>query len=408
LTPDLTTELEANSPYNIVRLIKPPPDGGPDRSGAHYQAIRSLLDQWTTTGVIAPDSTSGFYPYSQTYSAGADRVTRHGFIALGDIRDAGLFTHEATRAEVREDRSRLRLATAADLGLIFTIYSDPAQTIDRLLRDCEAGEPVVTAEQPDGSTHRLYRCADRETTERIRRHMEDFDCVIADGHHRTAAAFDAWKENGNDAWAHVMMAFFNAESPGMSMRPIHRAVTRGERWRFGDFLEGLADHFNVQELPVAELSAADLASRLEGLVRERRQKDRVAFAMITPEPELAYVVEAIPESAEEWNWPRDAQPAFRQLGTAIFEYGILRSRLGYSDTDIAEARGLDFRREATEIIDLVRHGGRHLGFILPPIPLGAVFAVAKQRRNLPQKSTYFYPKLLTGLVVNRIDTVAAE
>jgi uncharacterized protein (DUF1015 family) len=352
----MIARLEGQNRYNIARLVKAPANGGPDPTGEHYRQARALLDQWTADGALAADQGAGFYPYTQTYTLGTMRLTRHGFIALGDLRDAGLFTHEETHKHVRDDRSRLRLATAADFGLIFMIYSDLAQSVDRILRDCESGTPILVADQPDGTTHRLYRCADPESTKRIQRQMADFDCVIADGHHRTAAAFDAWKESGDDKWAFTMMAFFNAEAPGMIVLPIHRAIAPNQRWEFGEFLETLADNFDVQEIPVAGLPPSDLASRLEGMVQERRRKDRLAFGMVGPDPEIAYLVEVRPHPNPDWPWPPKSDPVCRGLATAIFETGVLRVSLGYADPDIALGKGLSFPKDAVPMIESVRAG----------------------------------------------------
>lgn len=400
----MIAQLEGQNRYNVARLVKAPADGGPDESGEHYRQARALLDQWADDGALAADLGAGFYPYTQTYTIGSKRMTRHGFIALGDLRDAGLFSHEKTHAHVRDDRSRLRLATAADFGLIFMIYSDPAQSVDRILRDCESGTPILVANQPDGTTHRLYRCTDAESMKRIQRQMTEFDCVIADGHHRTAAAFDAWKEGGNEKWAFAMMAFFNAEAPGMIILPIHRAVARNQRWRFGEFLERLADNFDVQEIPVAGMTTAELASRLEGIVQDRQEDDRVAFGMVGPNPDIAYRVETQPRPNPDWPWPEDTNPVCRSLATAIFETGVLRVSLGYAEPEIEKGWGVSYLKDAVPMIESVRAGQNQIGFVLPPTPLGAIFNVARQRQNMPQKSTFFYPKLLTGLVVNRIDT----
>lgn len=400
----MVAQLEGLNRYNIARLVKAPSGGGPDESGEHYRQARAVLDQWAAERALVADQGPGFYPYTQTYTIGNKRLTRHGFIALGDLRDAGLFTHEETHSHVREDRCRLRLATEADFGLIFMIYSDPAQSVDRILRDCESGAPVLVADQPDGTTHRLYRCADAESMRRIQRHMTEFDCVIADGHHRTAAAFDAWKKSGDEQWAFAMMAFFNAEAPGMIVLPIHRAIRRNQRWRFDDFLERLADNFDVQELPVTGMSASELAARLEGIVQERQQTDRITFGLVGPDRDIAYRVETPSRPNPDWPWPASTNPVSRSLATAVFETGVLRVSLGYAEPEIALAKDITFRKDAVAMIESVRAGDNQLGFVLPPTPLGAIFDVARQRQNMPQKSTFFYPKLLTGLAVNRIGT----
>jgi uncharacterized protein (DUF1015 family) len=401
--PAMIARLEAQSPYNVARLVKAAPDWKPDPTGEQYRWARALLDEWIAKGVVGPDDSPGFYPYTQTYSLGSNRLTRRGFIALGDLRDAGLHTHEETHPHIREDRYNLRLATAADFGLIFMIYSDPAQVIDRLIRDCEAGDPIVVADEPDGSTHRLYRCNDRERVDRIVHRMASLDCVIADGHHRTASAFDTWKTTGDESWAYAAMAFFNAESAGMTVLPIHRAVTGGRAGRFEDFLEHLADNFEVHHLPVPGRSSRQIIAQLESLVHGRQSLDKVAFGLVGPDPNMAFLVEAPRPLPANWPWPKSSTPAWRSLATAIFETGILRAVLGFSDGQIAAANGLEFTKDALTLIDWVRSGQCQLGFMLPPTSLSSIFEVARLGQNLPQKSTFFFPKLLTGLTIHRME-----
>ncbi|MEW5873710.1 MAG: DUF1015 domain-containing protein [Candidatus Zixiibacteriota bacterium] len=407
-TPEMIARLEAQSPYNIARMVKAPEGGGPDESGKHYQGARELLNHWIGERAIVADRVSGIYPYAQSYPHGNGRLTRQGFIALGDVRDAGLYTHEETHSHVREDRARLRLATAADFGLIFMIYSDPSLGIDRLLRDCLSGTPLLSASQPDGSTHHLHRCSDPDVLTRITRQMSGLDCVIADGHHRTAAAFDAWKRSGDDRFGFAMMAFFNADAPGMTVLPIHRGIVRRDGWRFESFLDALAERFDVQEIPVdPQTSDALIAGRLDGLVQDQARKERMAFGLVGPDRGRVFLLESPRRSPDDWPWPPESKPAWRQLATAVFDVGILRSVLGFKDADMSAGRDLVFSKDSAELIGLVRKGLCQAGFILPATPLGAIFEVARARQNLPQKSTFFFPKLLTGLTINRIDTLPA-
>ncbi|MBI5868165.1 MAG: DUF1015 domain-containing protein [candidate division Zixibacteria bacterium] len=405
--PAMIKRLEAQSPYNVARLVKARPDWQPDLTGEHYRRAAALMNEWITGGALVPDEGPGFYPYSQSYTVGSDRLTRWGFIALGDLRDAGVHTHEETHSHVREDRCRLRLATAADFGLIFLIYSDPAQAVDRLLRDCESGEPIFVAEQPDGSIHRLYSCRDLVRGDRVIKHMAAFDCVIADGHHRAAAAFDSWRTTQDESWAYAAMAFFNADAPGMTVLPIHRAVARDRTWRFENFLERLSDDFEVLELPAAGLSPRQVVAHLENQVQHQQHAERVAFGMIGPDPNRAFLVEAPVPLPHRWPWPANSHPSWRGLATAIFETGVLRSVLGYSDGQIDAGTGMEFTKDAAALIDWVRTERYQLGFLLPATSLASILEVARLGQNLPRKSTFFFPKLLTGLTIHRMEPVSS-
>jgi len=402
----MIARLEAQSPYNVARLIKPPPDGGPDPTGAHYERARDLFAEWVHRGVLLPDRTPGLYPYSQAYTIGDQPFMRRGFVALGDVRDAALLTHEETHPVVREDRVRLRRATAADFGIIFMIYSDPAQAIDRILRDCEQGMPLAVVDQPDGSTHRLYRCVEPERMARIVHEMTEHICVVADGHHRTAAAFDTWRLTQDEEWAYATMAFFNAEAPGMTVLPIHRAIDCGPAFNFVRFLDRLADWFEVTRIPLSDASPGGAIALLEGPLSEHLHAERVAFGMVGPPRDAGFLVAASPANLSSWPWPPQLHPACRELPTAIFETGVLRASLDYSDDEIDRGARLDFPKDAGALVSSVWSGRHQLGFLLPPTPLDAVFSVAQLGQNLPQKSTFFFPKLLSGLVVHRIDSAS--
>jgi uncharacterized protein (DUF1015 family) len=399
----LVVRLLAQSPYNIARIVVAPAGGGPDPTGDHYRRASELLQAWVSQSALTSDTGPAVYPYSQTYTVGGRRMTRRGFIALGDVRDAGLFTHEETHSHVREDRAQLRLATSSDFGLIFMIYSDTAQAIDRILRDCEDGEPIAQSEQPDGSVHRLYRCGDPQRVARILEIMEKKECVIADGHHRTAAARQTWEEKRDERWAGAMMAFFNADAPGMTVLPIHRVITNVSRLGIDEVIEKIAEYFDVALIPMPDVPYDERASFLLGLVTERARHDRVAFAMVGSPTEIGFLIEAGRSQMSTWPWPSAMPEACRTLPTAVFETGVLRAALDFSDEDIDHSARIEYPKDAGSVLEVVRRGRAQLGFLLPPTPLDAIFELARLRQNLPRKSTFFFPKLLTGLTVHRIE-----
>jgi uncharacterized protein (DUF1015 family) len=402
--PAMVAKLEAQSTYNIARIVIAPDGGGPDPTGAHYVDKARLLKEWSDSGALVADQEPGIYPYSQSYSLSGKSVTRRGFIALGDLRDATILPHEETHAHVREDRAQLRAATAADFGLIFIIYSDPSGTVDRMLRDCEEGGEILRAEQPDGSSHVLRRCTDPERIERLIRHMDDLDCIIADGHHRTAAAFDAWQAKGDERWASVMMAFFNADAPGMTVLPIHRGISCPSSWEFEETLDRLSEFFQIIHYPKPGSSPEDVVAHLQGHIAEHTRVGRVAFGMVGPDADSAYLVETPNSPTVEWPWPDAMHEQTRKLPTAIFETGVLRGALNFEGFQIDRGDRISFPRDPVSMISRVRSGELQLGFVLPSTPLDAIFAVARLRQNMPQKSTFFFPKLLTGLTVHRIET----
>lgn len=405
-TSGTVARLEAQSPYNIARIVKAPKIS-PDETGARYEEAKSFLETWVAQRALTCDAAPGVYPYSQAYSVAGERLTRHGFIALGDLRDTAIRPHEETHRHIRDDRARLRRATAADFGLVFMVYSDPSQGIDRFLRDCEATAPLLIAEQPDGSLHRLYGCSDPKRIDGIIKTMSAFDCVIADGHHRTAAAFDTWQQARDERWAFTMMAFFNAEAPGMTVMPIHRAVHLSEASRRDPLLERFSGHFDVRRYPIVERDAGGIAAQMQGLVRERGKSGRGAIAMVVRDDSAIILLET-PADTANWRWPKETSTTGRTLPTAIFETGVLRGVLQFEEHLIEAGERVEFLKDASAVVESVRSGHNQLGFVLSPTPLDAIFEMARLRENMPQKSTFFFPKLLTGLTVHRIGTTAGD
>jgi hypothetical protein len=190
--------------------------------------------------------------------------------------------------------------------------------------------------------------------------------------------------------------------------PIHRAVSRDRNWNFNDFLERLADNFEVLDLPAAGLSPPQIVAHLENQVQYRQSAERVAFGMLGPDPGRAFLVEVPVPVTSGWPWPEHAHPSWRTLATAVFETGILRAVLGYSDEQIDAGTGMEFTKDSSTLIEWVRTGRYQLGFILPATSLASIFEVARLGQNLPRKSTFFFPKLLTGLTIHRMEPVPSK
>jgi uncharacterized protein (DUF1015 family) len=227
---------------------------------------------------------------------------------------------------------------------------------------------------------------------------------IADGHHRTAAARQTWETKKDDRWANAMMGFFNADAPGMTVLPIHRCITLAGHKDFDHIIEQIAEYFDVALIPMPDVPYDERASFLLGLVTERARHDRTAFAMVGLPTEIGILIEAGHAQMSTWPWPDKMPEASRALPTAVFETGVLRAALGVSEEEIDHGSRIEYPKDAGAVLDAVRRGKAQLGFLLPPTPLDAIFEVARLRQNLPRKSTFFFPKLLTGLTVHRIET----
>src|SRR5438093_2097527 len=242
ISPETQDRLYALNLHNIVRVTYPK-----DAPGKYGQA-REVLDAWLAEGVWRRDERPAIYPYDQSYTDAGQPVTRMGFVALGEVSDYArgvVLPHERTHAGPKRDRMDLLEATAADIGLLFMLTSDPSGELRRATTP--AGEPIAEARDLKGELHRLWRITDEVTVGRVRELMATRQVIIADGHHRYETAV-AYAERHADA-AHKLMAFFVLEAPGLTILPNHRLVHGIQPLDFEDFVQMAARWLNVAPPP---------------------------------------------------------------------------------------------------------------------------------------------------------------
>jgi uncharacterized protein (DUF1015 family) len=362
------------SPWNFVRITL-------SRDG--HGGARAALDEWSAAGVFVRDSEPAIYPYHQQYLVEGTPVTRKGFIALGELHeyaDRIVLPHERTHAGPKEDRLRLLEATAADIGLLFMLASDPDGGL-RAATEAE-GTPVVEARDLRGETHRLWRITDRDRIGAVRSLMAAKRVIIADGHHRyeTAVAYS----RAHPEARHKMMAFFALEAPGLTILPNHRLVHGVDAFSLERLLAAAARWFEVGPLPspIRAVSGAIVVvagAALDGATLRLR-----------------------PEAAAQIPWPAGTSPAWRHLAVSVLHEGLLRPFLDITDEKLDRKTHVDYTADAEEAVALVRKGAYQAGFLIPPTTPAELQAVVAGGELMPQKSTHFYPKLLDGLVFYRL------
>jgi uncharacterized protein (DUF1015 family) len=385
IDPTQRSELEQRSPYNVVRIDLPQGDDP-------YAAAAAELAGWRAYEVVVQDEEPALWALEQDYTGpDGQRRTRRGFLARVRVEEYGpgrIRPHERTHPGPKEDRLRLTRATQANLSPIFSLFSDPAGAAWAALAPGTATPPWGQATDDDGTDNRLWRVADPDALTAVKSALRDAELLIADGHHRYETARTYAEEIGGEGeHRYVLMCLVALQDPGLTVFPTHRLL----RGLSSDQQEALADalrrDFEIEELDSTDALApdTDLQTVRLGYIDSHFQRP---FMLTLKDPGI--VDAAMPDRAEP----------YRRLDTAVLETLVLKGALGMSDEDIDHLHQLGYARNATEAIDLVRSGEYDAAFLMAPTPVERVQAIAAAGESMPPKSTYFFPKVPTGLLFN--------
>jgi uncharacterized protein (DUF1015 family) len=381
ISPEMQARYLSLSPYNLVRLIlgeRFSTDTGADNV---YTRAAGLLRDWIEAGILERDAEPGLYAYFQKFTVPDTGETRErkGFIGLGAVEDysAGVVhRHEQTLSGPKKDRLELLRHTRAHFGQIFMLYPDPELAIDRILDHAAAAEPpVMEVKDEYDALHRVWKITDASTIARIEGLMADKKLLIADGHHRyeTALAYRNEDRGFQDAQK-VMMTFVNTHSPGLEILATHRV------------LQGLAD---FRPLRFANAIGARRLANIEELKRTFQSaapgKIRIGLAV---------------DSGEICLYERDRKAG--ELDVRVLHDELLGDVLGISEEAVREQKHIEYVRGLDAACARVRQGAQ-IAFLLEPATIEQVAGVAFSGGVMPQKSTDFYPKLLSGLTIYKLE-----
>jgi uncharacterized protein (DUF1015 family) len=378
-------ELEARSPYNVVRVDLP--EGGEDR----YEKAARLFGEWRTEAVVVAEDEPTLWTLAQDYTGPDGRHrTRQGFFARVRVEPYGpgrIRPHERTHPGPKEDRLRLTRATRSNLSPIFSLYSDPSGAAWRALETARDTTAWARTTDDDGTVNRIGRVGDPEAIEAVVQALGTTELLIADGHHRYETARVYAEEIGGDGpHRYVLMCLVALEDPGLTVFPTHRLI-RGLR---PDQHEILAAALR-RDFDVAELDSLDELVPKPG--------DNVEFGYIDSHFRRPFRLRLKDPSIADAVLPDRAEP-YRRLDTAVLEALILKATLEMSDEDIDELHGLGYARSADQAVELIQNATYDAAFFMAPTPIERVREVAAAGESMPPKSTYFFPKVPTGLLFN--------
>lgn len=398
ISPEMRERYYRASPFNLVRIILGDP--GVERPDV-YQAAAAHFHAWRDQGVLRCDPESSFYSYWQrfTFPGSQQELERRGFIGLGRLYDYServIFPHEHTLAKPKQDRLNLLRATRAHFGQLFMLYSDPGAELDRLLEPHT--QPEIDLRDEYGVQHRMWRCSQPDTVRRVIEAMRGKKILIADGHHRYETALAYRQEcsasvpaSAGRRYDYVMMTFVNMDAPGLLILPTHRVVTGLPNFDKDLFLRSAFPYFTVDRAATTD------PTQLLALLRDAGQQGTAFVAAIERE---AFLLRPRPGAADALL--AAVSPRQRDLDLVFLHKVMLEHVLGISEEAIRQQQNISYVRDATEALRQAQSGA-NVAFLVNPVRIEQVRDIAFAGEVLPQKSTDFYPKMLSGLAIYALE-----
>jgi uncharacterized protein (DUF1015 family) len=388
--------LLARSPYNAVAIDLPKPfdPADPDSNpvGDPYEKAARTIEAWKAEGVLVEDAEPAYWALTQDYTApDGSRHSRHGILAqvrVEDYESGTVRPHERTHPGPLLDRLELTRATQLNLSPIFSLSTEDAWP---LIEPALGAEPWGEATDEDGTVNRVWRVAGPEVVAAVSERLAGAQLLIADGHHRyeTARAYRD-EVGGEGPHEYTLMSLTGLDDPGLTVFPTHRLLSgiAADPERMRSFGAGLRELFDSEEVALGEIDpAGERGVGVFGLYDSfHRQAYRVRLRDVAG---LDRRLEGKPE-------------AYRRLDSAILETLVLKGLAGMSDHDIDERNGLEYAKSVPAALAAVDSGAYDIALIQRPVPVEQVKAVAETEENMPPKSTYFFPKVMTGMVFSRV------
>lgn len=383
----------AENPNNVIRLELP-------KGENPYAQAGETLSSWLSGSILRQDTDPGLYIYEEEFEAYGQRKKVKGFICLVKLEEFSkgiVLPHEETLSKAKEDRFNLMKATGCNFSQIYSLYMDETHATTDRLDALSSGKPRY--EFSDGTvTHRMWIVNDKEAIKAICGDFENRKLYIADGHHRyeTALNYRNWKREQGTATGgedYVMMMLVDMEHDGLVVFPTHRLIRGLNGFSAEKLMKACEGKFEV----AAQKDVSKIESTLDGLYQEGKKAfafydggDNWTLLVLKDEKAMA---EILPDKSE----------AYRNLDVSVLHSLILEQYLGIDKENMAKQINLTYTRSFDEAIESVKKGDSQCAFILNPTRVTEIRDVATAGEKMPQKSTYFYPKLITGLVMNKHD-----
>jgi len=418
ISPAMQEKYYAADPHNLIVVEKGRAYLGDTPQNNVYTRAATALHDWIRNNVVVQDPEPAFYAYTQEYTVPGteERRTRHGFIGAGKLEEysAGVvFRHEHTLSGPKADRLELLRHTKTHTGQLFMLYSDAEKRIDAILAEVEsAAAPATEMRDEYGVVHRLWLIAKPQRVAAIQKAMEQQKLVIADGHHRYETALNYRNERRTregkvepDApYERAMMTFINTRSEGLTILPTHRVAAHVHDFSWTSMRRHLEPWFTAEAFPFSGSGErSEAKKKFLARLTSAREKRAIGVYPAVEAQKRAFYVLTLREGASLAQLLPNVSPLQRELDVVLLHEGILEPALGITPQAVTAEANLTYEREALAALDAVDSGRAQISFLLNPCDVEQVMKIATAGEVMPQKSTDFYPKLMSGITMYRVD-----
>lgn len=405
-------QLYEKSKYNIARIIKGKTSASDNDSNNQYTRAASYLNEWIAEGALKQDATETIYAYIQDFevpdsASGGLHLQRYSFIAQAKLEEFGKIVkpHEKVLNGPMVDRLNLKKATGAEFGLVFMLYDDQEKIADNIIANTSERQPLIDFSDEQGVRHRLFAITDSGDIEQIVRMMSDKSCIIADGHHRYTTGLNYSRQSSDPAMKYQMFAFSNMRQEGLVVLATHRLVGNIADFNIEKLITELGINFEITKLAFDTTEEkTKTRQKMIAAMKAEHDRDKNAFGIYCGDNAF-YLAVLKDEKAAEKVAPEMSR-AWQKLDVSVLHKLILEPLLGIDEQAIARGGNLQFVKGISTAIDdsiaEVDAGRQQAAFFMNTIKMQQLIDVTDAGERMPQKSTFFYPKVYSGLTIQKL------
>lgn len=400
-------------PHNVVRLILGKKKKGDSDWDNTYTRAANYFHRWQDEGILVRTPGPALYLTAMSFRTeeGGRELTRLGLIALVRIEEENsgvVLPHERTFSAHKEDRLRLMKTCNAQFSQVFGLYDDPDHAVLGAFESVLHSPPRAAFRMPDGTSHRLWVIRDESLARHVARQMSSKSILIADGHHRYETARNYrnmmraryGRRPGDRAYEYVMMYLSNMNDEGLIILPTHRVIRYAPGFRLEKFMGIITEWFQIRKSDFPKERIADRAASIKKRLAASGAR-RPAFFFFPGTGEHAYELTLKPGASDQMG--DDLHPALRKLDVLVLSRFLLQRGLGFTKADLDNDELIHYESSMKRALSLVAEGSHQMAFLMNPTRMEHVIEIAGNGLVMPRKSTFFHPKVITGLVFNKID-----
>ena len=387
ISPQLKEEYKTRDPHNLVNILLPDEKDGKSK----YQVSGEVFKQWRAENILKHDDSAGFYPYRQSFEIFGEKHRRSGFIGLVKVEDYSkkiIFPHEKTLTGPKADRLALLKEGRVHYGLIFLLYKGDENS-RKIIDEEMNNKPIVDFNDDFDVENELWQLNNKEKIRALNEAMADKQLFIADGHHRYETSLNYAKENPDDLSAQYTMAMFVDINSPLVVLPTHRVVRGIDNYSPAALKEKIGEFFNIEQ-----------KENLDAVLSATKNSDKITIGIFDGEN---YLTAELKDNDLMKKFCSDKSDAWRALDVSVLHTLIIEKSLGISQEKVAKEAAVSYHRNPKGAVELVASGKANCAFFLKPTSPAQVCEVALNGEVMPQKSTDFYPKLLSGITMYALD-----